>query len=203
VVVAETPQPVAATADTGAVIAADSLDLLAIDSTPEGDHWEFRTSGGTATIQQSPDENGRCLRLLSEGRSAARVVAKRTFPGQEHHAGFECRLRMGQPADGYTLEILSDDQPVATLSTRKGALGCENSNTAWRALQPYSANVWYTIRIAIDMSGNTFDVYIDGVRCGEKIKLRRPVQSVGAWQAATPIKAAGQLYLTAMKVTER
>ena len=89
------------------------------------------------------------------------------------------------------------------LLTRGGELGCEVANGAWHTLQRYEPNVWYTIRISADVRDKMFSVYVDGVQRGEKLTFSNPVQSVDAWQAETPSKTAGALYLNAMKVTER
>ena len=200
-VVAGTPQPVPA-ADTGAEIAADPLDTLKIGSRPQGNNWSFGFEGGIVSVQQSPQESTRCLRLLDTNPRAT-VWAMRKFPSQSQQVGFECRLRIGQVADGYALAILGGDKPAVLLLTRGGELGCEVGNGEWHALQRYEAKIWYTIRISADVKGKTFNVYIDGVQRGEKLKFSTAVPSVDAWQVETPGKTAGTLYLNSMKVTER
>lgn len=201
VAVAGTPQAAPATADTGAEIAADPLDTLKIGSRPQGNNWDFGFDGGAVSVQQSPQESSRCLRLLDTNPRAT-VWAMRKFPSQAQQAGFECRLRLGQVADGYALAILGGNKPAVLLLTRGGELGCEVGNGEWRPLQRYDANVWYTIRISADVKGKTFTVYVDGVQRGEKLKFRNAVASVDAWQVETSNKAIGTLYVTAMRVTE-
>ena len=194
--------PAPAAADIGAEIAAESLDTLKIGNRPQGNNWSFSFEGGTVSVQHSPQESTRCLRLLPN-TTGAPVWAMRKFPSQSEQVGFECRLRVGQVADGYALAILGGDKPAVLLLTRGGELGCEVANGAWHTLQRYEPNVWYTIRISADVRDKMFSVYVDGVQRGEKLTFSNPVQSVDAWQAETPSKTAGALYLNAMKVTER
>lgn len=167
-----------------------------------GDEWVFGTAGGTVSIQQSPQENSRCLRLLDTSRTAE-TWAKRTFPGQNQQVGIECRVRFGQEADGFALGVLGGDKPAVLLFTRGNELGCEVGNGEWRMLQRYNANAWYSVRITLDMKAQTFSVYVDGVQRGDKLRFRNSMQSVDAWQAETPVRTTGTLYLNAIRVTER
>ena len=202
VVVTATPQPPAAAIDPGAEIAAYPLDTLKIGSRPPGNNWNFGFEGGIVSVQQSPQENSRCLRLL-DNNPRATVWALRKFPSQSEHVGFECHLRIGQAADGYALAILGSDKAAVLLLTRGGELGCEIANGGWHTLQRYEPNVWYTIRISADVKDKTFSVYVDVTQRGDKLKFANPVQSVDAWQVETPNRTTGTLYISAMKVTER
>lgn len=203
VVVPSAPAPSApSAAEVGAEIAADPLDTLKIGGRPVGNNWVFGGNGGGTSIQQSPQETSRCLRLTDTSRSDS-VWAIRKFPSQAQQVGFECRFRVGVAADGYALAILGSDKPAVLLLTRNGELVCETGSNEWHSLQPYSANVWYTIRIAADVKTKTFNVFVDGVQRGEKLKFRNPVQAADAWQAETPVRLSGTMFLNAMKVTER
>ncbi len=71
------------------------------------------------------------------------------------------------------------------------------------SLQRYDPNVWYSLRISLDIKAQTFSVYVNGVQRGDKLRFRNNVQSVDAWQAETPVRTTGTLYLNAVKVVER
>jgi hypothetical protein len=56
-----------------------------------------------------------------------------------------------------------------------GDITCEEGqwpNLVHHHLQSYSAGLWYTIRMAIDISSNTYDVYIDGILRAESALFR-------------------------------
>lgn len=191
-----------ASAYSSAVVATDAMEPLKIGGRPQGAEWDFGADGGMVSIQQSPMENTKCLRLLDSNRAAS-VWALRKFPRQPVQAGFECRMRFGQMADGYALAILNGDKPAVLIFTQGNELGCEVGNGEWRALHRYDGTTWYNVRVSLDIKAKKFNVYIDGVQRGEGLPFRNGVDGVDGWQVETPVRNTGTLYLNSMKVTER
>lgn len=184
------------------VLASDDLETLKIGSRPTGGDWDFGANGGSVSMQSSPQESTKSLRLQDTSRTAG-VWALRKFPKQSQQLGFEFRVRYGQAADGFAMGLLGGDKPAILMYTLGGKIVCETSDKDSKSLQTYEANKWYTIRISADVKNKKYNVYVDGVQRGEGLTFRNSVDGIDAWQAEIPNITTGAMYLNALKVTER
>ncbi len=89
----------------------------------------------------------------------------RAFASQTGKVEFEYKFMQPVKKDGFMAEIGNGLLATAKIVTDNGNLCCENSGgsrvSVWNG---YAASVWYFVRVTVDLSAHTADIYINDIK---------------------------------------
>ncbi|QYR21751.1 Ig-like domain-containing protein [Paenibacillus sp. sptzw28] len=117
-----------------------------------------------ATVEELPGTPGRMLELRKNGKSTSSYNISRTIANATAKLVMSYRVRAEQTdAVFYLPTPQSGSVVLAKLSLYNGQFAyMKKGGTAWTTIQPYSAGVWYDVRIMLDTDADTFTLSING-----------------------------------------
>jgi hypothetical protein len=168
----ETPEP------TVRYTVLDQFNGAATGSAPPG--YDIVPAGGTATVAAVPGTADRSLRLTN-------AKAVRTFGAQTGKVITQATVRTDRvQGTRAALYAMSDSgQPAASIQFHNGTLRSVSPAFTGTLVGGVKAGEWYTIRLVLDVVSQTYEVYVDGRKCGRHPgqPAERPLCDV---QAARP-----------------
>ncbi|MDF2927129.1 MAG: right-handed parallel beta-helix repeat-containing protein [Paenibacillaceae bacterium] len=155
----------------------ENFNSSATGSPPAG--WGFNTSGGTVTVQEVPSAADKSL-LVSKPASADSVAAEKSFAGISGISAVEVRIRPEQTANWKMAPYLKDSSgnTAVSIAFDGGNIKLYNGSVL-ETVGPFTAGVWYTVRIVSDTDTDRFDLYVNGVLRKRSAAMRTAVNNVG------------------------
>jgi uncharacterized protein YjdB len=162
---------------------------------PEG--WTATPSGGSITVAEmlsSPRPDVNSLKLDATSATSSMNLAK-SFATVDDDFSFEFKIFVPQKTDGLDAELKSGSTTVLRMTTSNGKLTYMDDLGQPVELYDYKANLWYHIRVKVDASASTADIYINGKLKEEDAKLAATVTSVDGMQFSTSATHKGVMWL--------
>lgn len=170
---------VSATPPPETVIFQDDFESYAVGTFPSAGGWEIVWNGAgnqyqviTDSYYASPTKS-----LQLRGSYGWSVVVKKDFLSNSNLIGYEARL-MAPPGGGggiafcnIPIETWGRYYAYVTTSTDGFIWACSHGNENYQQLQPYTPYTWYKIRVLVDRTARTYDVWIDDVLKGNDIPI--------------------------------
>lgn len=150
----------------GRYVVHETFDAMATGAAPAG----FATSGAV-TVREVPFAADKSVELAGVAR------LQRAFPAQQGRVVFEAKVlardTVGFKAIPYVYD--ASGAAVASIAFQDGNLIAHVGATI-TTVEPIAANTWYRVRVVVDTSAGTFDLFVDGVRklAGQALRTASP-----------------------------
>ncbi len=144
---------------------------------PPSDPW---VTAGSALVQEVPFAADKSVALTTQ-TSSDRASLSMTLPEESGRVVFEAKVLARETAGFKAIPYIYDSggNAVASVAFQDGAIQIHIGGTI-TTVQSFVANVWYRVRVVVDTSRGTFDLYIDGVRVEQGQALRSAAASVAS-----------------------
>jgi len=160
------------------VLFKDDFEGYNVGTFPYGGGWQLWFDGAGSQYQTITDNVSasptKSLQLL--GLDGWAAFAAKPFATDASEIGFQVSVMVGNPRGGNR-----DDARVSFTSwtspstSREVAPVCFDDDgmiaSGDKILQSYVANQWYKITLILDRPSDTYSVWVDGVLCGENLKV--------------------------------
>jgi MYXO-CTERM domain-containing protein len=167
--------------DTGSgapYIVYETFNAMPSDARPASP-WATQTStNGAVAVREVPfavDKSVAIEKPDTGGTSSLGIA----FPAQHGRIAVESKVMAHETAGFKAIPYIYDSagEAVASVSFQDGQIMARVGTTT-TAIQPFTADVWYRVRVVIDTDHNTFDLYVDGVRKEHAVALRTAASSI-------------------------
>ncbi|MFL6515243.1 MAG: glycosyl hydrolase family 28 protein [Chthoniobacterales bacterium] len=154
----------AGTADaTGIYVVNEKFNGMTTNAGP-ANNWISVATSGSVQIREYPFAADKSVRIEKTTTSGESTLS-RTFASQSGRVAFEAKV-LTRATNGFKVcPYIYDGNGIAVVS-----VGLENGNIVSyiggtkTTIQPFVPNDWYMIRVVINTTANTYDLFIDGVR---------------------------------------
>ncbi len=167
-------------------------------SAPDG--WNTVTTGGTVAVQDVPSAANQSVQLVTTGTSSP-VSASRAFAPVTGRAAVEVKARA--EASGTFEEfpsIYSSNGTLAVTVAFSGGNIVSYVGSAPTTIQSFNAGEWYVIRVELNTTTDTYDLYVDGIKKLAGAAFRNPVVDIAKVSCAIAAGAAGTAYFDSVRV---
>ncbi|WP_345954928.1 glycosyl hydrolase [Mucilaginibacter sp. PAMB04168] len=118
-----------------------------------------------AIIADIPSATNKSI-LLTDNSSSGTVSVKRSFNAQFNTLNIEYKFNENNTNKFNRYRVLCNGVVPIELATAYNStsnqLSYVNASNTRVAVQPVSANTWYTVKLAINIVAQTFDIYVNG-----------------------------------------
>ena len=184
----------------GAYIIDETFNEVATGFAP-GTPWVVAQSPtGSVTAAEVPYAADKSIAIVKPDTSGTSSLAT-SFAPQSGRVVFEAKVKAGETAGFKAIPYIYDANgaAVASISLQDGNLNAHIGATT-TLVQTFAANVWYRVRVVVDTTQGTFDLYVDGVRKEHAVALRTASASVGKVSYFMDGANTGTLYVDNVKV---
>jgi hypothetical protein len=176
----------------------EKFNEMATGSTP-GAPWVV---AGSAVVREVPFAADKSLEISKSASSeSADASLSRTFAAQRGRVVFEAKVLAHETAGFKAIPYIYDSSgdAVASVAFQDGNIQTHIGATTV-TVQTFVANVWYRVRVVVDTSAGTFDLFVDGVRVEHAQPLRASAGSVAQVRYYLDGTGAGTLTVDNIKV---
>jgi Glycosyl hydrolases family 28 len=154
----------------------ESFDEMAIAGAPNAP-W---TTMGSATVESVAFASDHSVELARPDATGTTSLSIAVAP-QTGRVAFQASVLARETAGFKAIPYIYDSagNAVASIAFQDGNIEAHIGATA-TTIQPFSANVWYRIRVLVDTTQGVFDLYVDGVRKEHDVALRSASANVAS-----------------------
>ena len=198
---AVTIQPDANATATGAYVLYEKFDAMTTDAQPVAP-WTIDTStgGGTVLVREVPFAADKSVEIAKPAVTGTSSLST-TFADQHGRVVFEAKVLARETAGFKAIPYIynSAGLAVASIAFQDGDVVAHVGATTM-TIQAFVANVWYRVRVVVDTTAGTFDLFVDGVRMAKGLGLRTPSDSVDKLSYYLDGAGAGTLLVDNVRV---
>ncbi|MGO4545440.1 Ig-like domain-containing protein [Paenibacillus sp. 2TAB23] len=159
--------------------------------------WQTVTAGGTAAVEEMkstvrPDVYS--LKLNAAGATGEMSI-KKSVPPTSANTVFEYKLLIPQKQDGYSAEVVSGSTTVMKLVTESGKLSYINDVGQPVPFYDYMANLWYAVKVKLNLDDATADIYVNGKQQAQGVPLAASSESLDGIAFKAAAAAQGVMWL--------
>ena len=165
-------------ATSGIFVLDERFDEMTANAPPSSP-WTVQASpAGSVLVEPVPFATDFSVELAKPDATGTASLAT-TFPAQSGRIAIEAKVMARETAGFKAIPYIYDASgaAVASIALQDGNIIAHVGATT-TTIQPFAANVWYRLRVVVDTSAGTFDLYVDGVRKQQAVALRTPSSSV-------------------------
>ena len=153
------------------------FENMVVGQPPAG--WDINTPGNTSCLIETVEgSDNKCMKMSDSNTSGA-VIAKKTFSAEENYLTMEFKYRTEQTGKWFRIFAMSGPNSVIELyDSNVNGFCYRNASSSDIKIMDISPNVWYSIRLEVDILSKQFDVYIDGNLKHEKCAFRRQTSHI-------------------------
>ncbi len=150
----------------------EKFNTMTTNAAPTGG-WTNVTTNGSVQIREYPFAADKSARIQKPNTTAGEASLGRTYTPQSGKVAFEAKVMTRSTNLFKAAPYIYDANGLAVVSIglnngkiqyyKKSTSSFQDLDVANGGL-PFVANDWYMIRVIINTSTNTFDLFIDGVR---------------------------------------
>jgi hypothetical protein len=183
---------------TGVYVLYEKFNAMPTAAAP-GAPWK---TDGSVIVREVPfaaDKSAEISKPTTATSVAARLAT--SFPPQSGRVVFEAKVLARETAGFKAIPYVYDaaGNPVASVSFLDGNIQTHvGGNTV--TVQSFVADVWYRVRVVVDTTAGTFDLFVDGVRMQHAQMLRMASASVTNLAYYLDGTGAGTLLVDNVKV---
>jgi hypothetical protein len=193
-------------ASIGTYLLDESFNSMTTNAVPTNGWNTTSTGGGSIVVRELPfaaDKSVRIQKLNGSGES----TLYRTLPNYSGKVAFEAKVLMRESAPFHVAPYIYDgnNNPVVSIGFSNGNIvAYDKASAAFVNIQTFNINDWYMIRVVINTTANTYDLYIDGVRKLQNAPVRtNPAGGVlGALKFYIDGTNIGTMYVDRVKIWE-
>ncbi|MEY2439059.1 MAG: alpha-L-arabinofuranosidase, partial [Verrucomicrobiota bacterium] len=169
--------------------------------------WTSVATSASVQIREYPFAADKSVRIEKTDTNSGESSILRTFPNQTGRVAFEAKV-LTRGTDGfkalpyiYNSDDTSRTHAVISVAFEDGNIKSYVGATK-TTIQPFVANDWYMIRVVINTTTNTYDLFIDGVRKLNNAAVRNNTTSLGQLKFFIDGVHTGILYVDNVKIWE-
>jgi polygalacturonase len=185
---------------TGAYIIDEKFDEMASDQPPVAPWTTMSSPMGSVAVTSVAFATDKSVELAKPDATGTASVSV-AIPPQTGRIAFEAAVMARETAGFKAIPYIYDGagNAVASIAFQDGNIEAHIGATI-TTIQPFSANVWYRVRVVVDTAQGTFDLYIDGVRKEHDVALRASSSSVASMSFYMDGANTGTLLVDNVKV---
>ncbi len=173
--------PDLATRTVGTYVLYETFNAMATASPPSGAPWSVQaTDGALVEVAEVPFAADKSAELVKPNATGVASLTA-TIPAQSGRVVFEAKVKAAETAGFKAIPYVYDvnGNAVASIAFQDGNIIAHIGATT-ATVQSFAAGVWYRVRVVIDTTQGTFDLFVDGVRVEAAQALRGAAASVGS-----------------------
>ncbi|NOU69242.1 hypothetical protein GC096_35075 [Paenibacillus sp. LMG 31461] len=159
--------------------------------------WQTVAAGGTVAVEEmksSTRPDVFSLKINATG-ATGEMSLKKSVPPTSANTVLEYKLLIPQKQDGYSAEVLSGNTAVMKLLTANGKLSYINDVGQPVPFYDYMANLWYEVKVKLNMADATADIYVNGKRQAQAVPLAANSASLDGIAFKASSAAQGVIWL--------
>jgi hypothetical protein len=187
-----------AAAGTGTYLLYEKFNEMAT-GLPPSSPW---MTDGSVLVEEVPFAADKSVAISKPATTTeADASLSTTVPAQSGRVVFEAKVLSRETAGFKAIPYVYDSggNAIASVSFQDGNIQTHVGGTIV-TVQSFAANVWYRVRVVVDTSAGTFDLYVDGVRMEHDQALRTSGASVDEVRYYVDGTGAGTLLVDNVKV---
>lgn len=188
----------------GTYLLNEKFNSMTTNAAPTGGWTSFATSGSVQIIE-NPFPEDKSVRILKLGSPSSpdQHGISRIFPAQSGKVAIEAKVLMRETAGFKVCPYIYDTNGTAVISVafEDGNIKSYVGSTK-TTIQPFSINQWYMVRVVINTTTNTYDLWIDGVRKLNNAAVRNSASSVSQLKFYMDGTNFGTFYVDNVKIFE-
>jgi hypothetical protein len=189
-----------ASVETSRYLIDETFNAMSSGAPPTGAWTATASPGATAIIREVPFAADHSVELAKPSGDGAASLSAIIEP-QSGRIAFEAKVLARETGGFKAIPYVYDATgiAIASVSFHDGNIEVRVGD-AITAMQPFVANVWYRVRVVVDTDGDTFDLFVDGVRKAHALKLRNATDAVARLSYFVDSTRAGTLLVDNVKV---
>jgi len=168
--------------------------------------WLSSAPSGSVQVREYPFTQDKSVRIEKTNASTLATSLSRTLPGYSGKVAFEAKVLMRESAPFHVCPYIYDSSgtnPVVSIGFSNGNIvAFDKPSNSFQNIQPFNTNDWYMIRVVINTSTNTYDLFIDGVRKLSNAAVRNNASSLGKLLFHMDGSNVGTFYVDKVKIWE-
>jgi hypothetical protein len=178
----------------------NALEPYCWNGRPKLSGWDTDLSGGTLDYSYKREFDHQWFKLIDTSDKTAVTIKHQIARQTAGELTLEFRFRMPVKMDGVCWQLRDLSQSAIGIITVDGKLCWENTRGLPTVLQPYDAGHDYGVKVIVDISHRTADVYIDGQLEGHTLPFAHAVDSIDYVLIKTGDAATGELFLAPVNI---
>ncbi|WP_138752229.1 Ig-like domain-containing protein [Paenibacillus sinopodophylli] len=159
--------------------------------------WQTVAAGGTIAVEElkssvRPDVFSL---KLNATEATGEMSLKKNVPSTSANTVFEYKLLIPQKQDGYSAEVVSGSTTVMKLVTESGKLSYINGVGQPVPFYDYLANLWYAVKVKLNLNETTADIYVNGKLQAQGVPLTSSSTSLDGVAFKAGAAAQGVIWL--------
>jgi hypothetical protein len=178
----------------------DSFDSDAAGSTPSGWTISNGNASNSVTVTDNPGFINHSAKINKPNTSGLTGMYK-TFSPLSGQIIVNYRVMRGETATWFSLPYLYDSSGnvAASVAFNNGNIQVNKGGT-FSNVQSFSANTWYDVKMLLNTTTDTFDLYINGVKSVSGAPLRTAVSNISKIQFYADNATSGTAYMDNIQV---
>ena len=190
----------ASSAAYGTYIIDETFNEMATGAAPTAP-WTMTTSPqGAVTVQPVPFAADHSAMLTKPDTTGTTSLAA-AFPATSGRVVFEAKVMANETAGFKAIPYIYDasGNAVASIAFQDGNIVAHVGATA-TTIETFAAQQWYRVRVVVDTTQGTFDLFVDGVRQQHAAALRTASASVSSVRFYMDAANVGTLYVDNVEI---
>lgn len=157
--------PESATA-AGTYLLNEKFNDMATNAAPTGG-WTSVATSGSVQIREYPFAADKSCRIEKTNTTTGESSLARTFAPQSGRVTIEAKVMTRATTGFKACPYVYDGNNTAVVSiglSNGNIVAYDKASSSFQNIQPFVPNDWFMIRVVINTSTNTYDLFIDGVR---------------------------------------
>jgi hypothetical protein len=154
----------------------ETFDEMAIAAPPNAP-WTTMGSASVESVAFASDHSVELAKPDATGTTSLAIA----IPPQTGRIAFQASVMARETAGFKAIPYIYDSagNAVASIAFQDGNIEAHIGSVT-TTIQPFSANVWYRVRVLVDTTRGVFDLYVDGVRKEHDVALRTASANVAS-----------------------
>jgi hypothetical protein len=137
--------------------------------------WTSAAPSGSVQVRELPFAADKSVRIEKTNGSTSATSLSRTLPNYSGKVVFEAKVLMRETAPFHACPYIydSNNNPVVSIGFSNGNIvAYDKPSSSFVNVQTFVANDWYMVRVVINTTTNTYDLFVDGVRKLNNVAVR-------------------------------
>ncbi len=188
----------------GTYLLNENFNSMTTNAAPTN-NWTSSAPSGSVPVRELPFAADKSVRIEKTSGSTNATSLSRTLPNYSGKVVFEAKVMMRETAPFHVCPYIYDanNNPVVSIGFSNGNIvAYDKPSSSFQNIQSFVANDWYMIRVVINTAGNTYDLFIDGVRKLSNAAVRTNSSVLGKLSFYMDSSKVGTFYVDNVKIWE-
>jgi hypothetical protein len=189
----------------GGYLLNENFNSMTTNAAPTN-NWSSSAPSGSVQVRELPFAVDKSVRIEKTNSSTAATSLSRTLSNYSGKVVFEAKVMMRETAPFHACPYIYDSSgtnPVVSIGFSNGNIvAYDKPSASFQTVQAFVANDWYMIRVVINTTTNTYDLFIDGVRKLTGAAVRTNASALGTLSFYMDSSNVGTFYVDNVKIWE-